>query len=221
MKQVIPFKKEINLKNKFDSITSLTLEHDYHINDEIIEGVFLVNGTLRSTEASLVDEDFFYKLPFEIALSDLIDKDTINLKINDFTYKIISDEELSLDIKLDLEYEEDNLSDKFETFLNDNVRNEEVQEDEVIEETEPILEDDIIINAEKDKLDEESTSTLTDFVADKKNYVLYKVHLVKEYEDYNSICAKYNVPMNLLNEYNDMKELKIGDKVIIPYVKND
>ena len=96
MRQTIPFKKNLVLNNKFDNITSLTLEHDYLVDEDAVKGEFIINGTYHATEASLIDEDFYQKLPFEIALSDRIIKDSINLTIDDFSYNKVSDDTVTL-----------------------------------------------------------------------------------------------------------------------------
>jgi LysM repeat protein len=49
-----------------------------------------------------------------------------------------------------------------------------------------------------------------------EEYVTYHVHVVSSKDSIESIMKTYNVNMDLLKEYNDIKELKIGDKVLIP-----
>ena len=41
---------------------------------------------------------------------------------------------------------------------------------------------------------------------------------MKETDTIESICLKYNVSENILNEYNDMSNVSIKDKIIIPEI---
>ena len=52
------------------------------------------------------------------------------------------------------------------------------------------------------------------------NYVNYRVYIVRENDSIDSIMKKYNVTKNILEDYNDLNDMKIGDKIIIPYVKD-
>lgn len=224
MRQTIPFKKNLVLNNKFDNITSLTLEHDYLVDEDEVKGEFIINGTYHATEASLIDEDFYQKLPFEIALSDRIIKDSINLTIDDFSYNKVSDDTISLNIDLLLNYdEEESKPERLERILEELDLDDEdriVKEPEMITSVkEETLEDEILkeitVNPKQEKV---NTEIISEFVSDKKNYVTYKVYIARELDDFNSIAAKFNVTLKDLEEYNEIKELQVGDKVIIPYV---
>ena len=121
MKELITIKKDIIFKTKINEITSLNLEHDYKIEDDFINGKLILSGTYKMTEASLVEEEFIYNIPFSIALSDEIRKDTIKIEIDDFKYDIHKDvmkitTELELDCekyesKIDKEFSIDNIDD--------------------------------------------------------------------------------------------------------------
>ena len=49
-----------------------------------------------------------------------------------------------------------------------------------------------------------------------EEYVTYHVHVVGNSDSLEGIMKLYNTNMDLLNNYNDIKELKVGDKLIIP-----
>ena len=127
MNETIPFKKSITFKTKIEEITDISLEHDYKIMDDIIDGDFILEGTYKMTKASVITEDFFYKIPFQIAINDRLLKESICLSIDDFSYEIEKNETLNLDIKLALTAEE-NLDD----FIEEVVLNEskEIEENE-------------------------------------------------------------------------------------------
>ena len=53
-----------------------------------------------------------------------------------------------------------------------------------------------------------------------ETYSTYKVYLVRENDSIESIMEKYDIDREILGLYNDLSELKIGDKLIIPTLTN-
>ncbi len=49
-----------------------------------------------------------------------------------------------------------------------------------------------------------------------ENYASYKVYIVREEDTIESILVKYTIAREELEKYNNLKEIKIGDKLIIP-----
>ena len=125
MKQIIPLKKDIIFKSKIGDITNINLEKDYKIKDDLLEGFINVFGTYKMTEASVLEEEFNYKVPFGVSLSNGLKKDTIKIEIDDFNYSFNKDV-LSIDVLLLFECDD---------------YNEEVEKQEDIEEIEeePII----------------------------------------------------------------------------------
>lgn len=50
----------------------------------------------------------------------------------------------------------------------------------------------------------------------KDNYVEYNVYILRDGDSVDTILDKYSVSIDELKDYNDIDNLKIGDKVIIP-----
>ena len=48
------------------------------------------------------------------------------------------------------------------------------------------------------------------------SYATYHIHIVKEGETIETICTMYQSNMNLLADYNDLREVNMGDKIIVP-----
>ena len=48
-------------------------------------------------------------------------------------------------------------------------------------------------------------------------YTAYSVYLIKEDDTIDTILKKYNVTKDDLSAYNDLSDIKYGDKIIIPY----
>ena len=88
MNCVIPFNKIIKFDTNIAEITSISLEHEITINDTSILGNFLISGEYKSHEVSVNVEKFNYTLPFDFALPESINPESINFEITDFTYKI-------------------------------------------------------------------------------------------------------------------------------------
>ena len=49
-----------------------------------------------------------------------------------------------------------------------------------------------------------------------ETYKSYKIYIVREGDDLEFIMEKYATTKETLEQYNDLKEIKIGDKIIIP-----
>ena len=203
MKEIIPIKKDILFKTTIGEITSINLEHNYKVKDEIIEGNLLLSGSYKMTEASVLEEDFYYKIPFAIALTKKIKKDSIVIDIEDFKYNIIKDV-LNINVLLELKCEEE----KFEELKESN-------EVEIINEEKSDNIENEIINDEV-KINEDISNITNNIVNNENKYYTYKIYIVRQNDTVESICNKYNVTLDDLNEYNDLSVLNIGDKIIIP-----
>ena len=101
MKQIISFEKEIPFKTMIGEITSISLEHTLKFEDESsILGDFIVSGTYKMTEASRLDEEFSYKIPVDILLTESLEEEGRSVEIDNFTYEIVDEEALRVQIDL-------------------------------------------------------------------------------------------------------------------------
>lgn len=101
MKKLVPFTKEIEFKTMISKVTSISLEHTLRVEkDNLISGYFILEGTYKMTQASQIDEDFSYKIPVDIELDEKYDTSNITLDIDDFTYEVIDEEKMRLNITL-------------------------------------------------------------------------------------------------------------------------
>lgn len=104
MKQIITLEKEIAFKTMVGEISSISLEPDLvFINDSEIEGNLIISGTYKMTEASTLEEEFNYKVPVEIMLTNSLVEDKRKVDINNFTYEIVNEEALEIKIELLIE----------------------------------------------------------------------------------------------------------------------
>ena len=89
MKQIIPFNKDITLKNKIKELTSISLDNDLTLKGEdLITGNFYLTGSYKTTEK---EETYSYKIPCEIAISDDYDTYNASIDIDDFNYNVNQD----------------------------------------------------------------------------------------------------------------------------------
>ena len=229
MKETIEFKKDCMLKTYVSSISDITLSHDYKILVDTIEGYFDVAGSYKATMSSVEKEDFFYTIPFTIALSSLIDKDSINLSIHDFSYETEKDV-LHLKMVLDMEYSK----------LPEEVNNEETGEKEM-EEVNDVIDDYInekdllspkdfhdevmldktaTIKETNNEITDNNMKTIFNNVTEEE-YSKFKVYIMREEDTLDSILLKYNVKIDDITDYNDVENTHVGDKIIIPIIKNE
>lgn len=230
MNQKIEFKKDCMLKTYVSSITDISLTHDYKILDDTIEGYFDVTGSYKVTMSSVETEEFMFTIPFTIALSSLIDKDTIDLKLSDFNYSVEKDV-LHLKMFLDMDYQEIEIkedikdNEEIDNMINDLMDKEsttnikspsefhnEVMLDNVLDSKEEV--------STKEEVSEKNFNTIFNEVKE-NDFSKYKVYIMRSEDTLESILVKYNVTMDEIKEYNDIDNINIGSKIVIPYNKNE
>ena len=236
MKIIIPFKKEVVFKDNISEITSISLEHELNISDYLVKGNFIITGDYKVSDASSTVLPFNLDLPIALAIEDRYDVSKAICDIDDFYYEIVNDRKLSISIDISV----DKLSEKeiTETKKNievlDNIEEERCidTEDEIISndekeklETSSEVRDDIkkvedTNNIEVNKTDEVNKKIKTLFNTDSgtEEYITYQIYIIREGDTVESIVAKYDIDMESLKEYNDLSDLKLGDKIIIPRI---
>ena len=65
-------------------------------------------------------------------------------------------------------------------------------------------------------LDKEEISSVFNNVSSVDTYATYNVYIVRDGDTIESIIDKYGIDIEELKKYNDISELKLGDKLIIP-----
>ena len=226
MKQTIPFKKDITFKTKIGELTAISLDNDLTLKGEdLIVGNFYISGNYKMLEGSISEEEYSYKIPCEIAISDEYDTYNATIDIDDFYYEIINDEILRVNITVIL----DNLEKK-EEFLKKEARSEEIEvlTDESKEETEKkVFEDEINLSIDnefkEEILEKPNNDRVMSFYETKEKvkkqtdtFLTYKVYIFKEADTIESILEKYNITKEDLSDYNNLEEIKAGSKLVIP-----
>lgn len=241
MNKKINIEKTIDFKKNVSEITAISLEHDLKFLDSVsINGNLIVTGKYKTTLAAEGEEEFSYKIPVEISLTDSLNLDTANVNIDDFSYDVVDGKALLCNIMLIIEGEvinnerncDGDLTDIKDLDLPkiDNVKNIEILDDEYNEEgkstDEKIKEEkeaennreEIIL--ESDEIESED-SGLFNIDSSKETYGTFIVYIVRQNETINTIISKYNTSLEEIEKYNDLKDLSIGKKLIIPLLKNE
>lgn len=212
MKKIIPFKKQFTFKTNVNEITSISLENTLHKNEKEIEGDLIINGTYKITETSTQVDQFEFKIPINIEIDNKYNIENIKIDINDFYYEIINNMILEVNVEIlidNIEELEEQIQEKIEEKLPEKIESKE--ERCIEEETE-------ITKKEKDieKQEKIEINNILDIKEEQEEYSTYHVYIVRETDTLETIQSKYNITKEKLSEYNDLSEIKIGDKIIIP-----
>ena len=234
MKKKVTFDKSMEFPSMIGQISAISLDSALRFVDESsIEGDLIVSGKYKLTEASQLEEDFYYKIPIEITLTENLDIDNSSIEISDFTYEtqenmLICHIELFINgievIKENI-IEEERECDGDEKMENEiEIPHKKIEEekirDEIFEEKKNIQEEikeelDKDSSEEKEELEKDS-SLFFNFKDDDDQYGTFIVYIVRQNETINSIIEKYHTTLEEIEQYNDIKDIQNGTKLIIP-----
>ena len=231
MKQIIPFKKELPFKTRVSEITSISLERDINILDEgVVSGVFHITGDYKMNASSVNREEFSFDLPFDITLDPRYDLDSVSADIEDFYYDLVNEDTLkvNIDLYVEAEYLKEEVGNTTDDTSGDvdNTRCDavDIEEDKELDFTPSVNFEKIekeTLSTEKDAEDREELSAEDIFsnLDDTETYTTYYVYVVKEEDTVEKILNKYNISREELESYNNISDIKPGDKVIIPKIR--
>lgn len=225
MNLIIPFTKDIKFNTSIVEIVSISLEHDYTVNDSEILGNFIISGDYKSHEVSVNKEHFEYVLPFSVDLTTRIDRESVDFAIEDFTYEIKNNDTLEVRIEYSINALEEKQEEPKEEIIEEPLF-ERVEENTTLEDMldsidEDITRDDTEIKEETEEekrdVSEEDKKTIIDSINEAdENFVTYHIHIMKETDTIESVCTKYSTTSSILSEYNDLSTVAVNDKLIIP-----
>ena len=220
MNKKVNIEKIIDFSKSISDITAISLEHDLKfVNGENIEGNLIVSGKYKTTLVAEKEETFNYKIPIEITLTESLDVNTTNIDITDFVYDIVDDKSLLCKIELVIngsvmeenrECDGDILGEKEIPKIDDNKKESEILEVDNFEEE--------VTRDEEETVEEKELFNIDN---GKETFGTFIVYIVRQNESINSIISKYNTSLEEIEKYNDIKDLSIGSKLIIPLLKNE
>ena len=247
MRKNVNFEKRIDFPTMVGEISAISLEEDLKfINESSIEGNLILSGKYKLTEASRLEEDFNYKLPIEISLTEKLDISTSKVEISNFTYKMMDENIMLCNIELlieglelldesrecdgDVSEIEIPIKEDIDKVINNEFINDTdtLESDFLLKENNEVKydkRDDIVVNKKEvaetvdiNKDDKVENTSIFNIDEDSETYGTLLVYIVRENETINSIITKYNTTIEELEKYNDLKDLSIGTKLIIPLV---
>ncbi len=216
VRKIVPFNNVLQFNTDVSEITSISLEHDIKKAEDAISGTFYISGEYKITDGLLEKEPFKFDLPFDIALGNKYNMDSLDIDIDDFRYELVGHNELKVNIDLYLDGE----------IIPDEPIREVVEEPVKTEITESLdLLDELLPESEakneepEDNIDvdnqNENVNIFNAFNEEEK-YATYRVYTVEEDDNLDKILEKYQVTKEELAKYNILDNLKPGDKLIIP-----
>lgn len=180
-------------------------------------------------------EDFYYEikndnklvLNIEIFVDGLIEKEVISdIEFEDIDDRCITPED-EIDINNDIELisnEEINSIDieEFNTMVEEENKNIQQRRENILDNDLILEENNFTREREEKNMEEREYIDNNSLFSDNgvKEFVTYKVCIIRQGDTIDSILEKYGVTMDSLNKYNTINELREGDKIIIPYEKN-
>lgn len=135
--------------------------------------------------------------------------------------------------KIDEEQKEDTINDNKELLTDieveesqkviDNIINTDKKEEVVIEDKkeEPVIKNDTQEEVKTATDTKVMNSIFSAFANTEETYTTYSVYLLRENDSIENIIENYGVTREELSYYNDLDNLNVGSKIIIPTVKKD
>lgn len=223
-------------KTNLAEITSISLEHSLKKEDEhVIAGSFSLNGEYKITDTSTNTEVFSYDLPFDIHMDDHYILDHCTVDIDDFYYEIVNENVLSvnIDVCVDKIEEKPLIEDKEVEFeqvlvpkepepireevLEREVANQEMERKEERPVKEEVEMEETEVKKEEVKVElSEGTTLFGSMDENSETYMTYRVYIVRQGDSIENILSRYGTTREDLAAYNDLSEVKLGDKLIIP-----
>lgn len=199
MKKIVPYKKELEFKTEVAEIASISLEHTLQkVGDNYISGNFMLNGEYKIVDISVNTEKFDFELPFEISIDKKYDTSNLTIDIDDFYYELKGDKmAVNIDVLLDNLEEKEEVRTVIEPEVKKEVKVEEKKE--VPLETKDEVRDNFLNNLNVTEA-----------------YRTYKVYIIREDDTLNSILERFQVTKEDLEAYNDISNITVGLKIIIP-----
>lgn len=236
MNEAFVIERDFLFKENIFEITSISIEHDYDINGEKLEGDFIISGDYKVHEVSINKEDFSFKVPFTHELRSNINLDTINLEITDFSYELQNGDELHVHIEYIITAEQGLIEFADETSLDEFLKTNDAEVIDLSEEPPRFKDIEEATKMEFPQITDETTApvesleeetpepsealtnqtTILNSINSEETYIKYHVHTVMPNDTLEGILNKYKINLLELKKYNSFETLEINMKLIIP-----
>lgn len=220
MRKVIQFKKELPFKTSIGEITSISLEHTITTKEiELISGIFYISGEYKMMETSINKEAFDFELPFDIALDSRFDLKNSKFDIDDFYYEIINGDTLKVNIDVFIEgltTEQRCIEDEEFDSIKPDKQKEAILNLENLDDDPVIDINDINNNEVVAKIKNNDNINILENISSNETYATYYVYTVLEDDTLDKILEQFKVSKEEVANYNDIENIKVNDKLIIP-----
>ena len=200
-----------------------TLEEDFQY---AIPVDIMLTKELEEDNRSIAIHDFTY---------DIRNEDTLHLYIDVLVkgrevIELEEDEEEVIEPvreeqpKIDEEQKEDTTNDNKELLTDIEVEESQKVIDNIIntdKKEEPVIKNDIQEEVKTTTDTKVMNSIFSAFANTEETYTTYSVYLLRENDSIENIIENYGVTREELSYYNDLDNLNVGSKIIIPTVKKD
>ena len=226
--QKIYFEKMVDLNHQLSELLSISVDEaiNYKIEDYGMkaQGAIEITGEfLKKAGKERFNETLEIDLlaPFE----KVIDQRDFNIKVEDFDYRIlegnllvtvqanvygvVASEDKHIEdhcLRGEDEVDIDLVEEIKEALQQEEIKTDEVSSKEVITSNEEVVE-----QKREDKIED-----LIE-ISDQQDLVPYYIHVCVLNDTYESISSIYNVPENIVREYNKDKTIEVGSLIVIPY----
>ena len=205
---------EIELTERLDLSSVKTSINDFNyeiINDDVLK--CNIDLLLEGVEEIVLDDE----IPLE-TLTEKI-KDTKDLLDKDLTREC--DGDLKNDSDKVIEEKNEIIEEAVTVKNNDKNLTEEILENEIsMPEAETNENLNIIEKKESDDMEDNKTNNISSlfqvFENSEETFTTYSVYIIRKEDSIEKILDTYNVTKEELSEYNDLNNLEIGSKIIIP-----
>ena len=231
---------EHNLSIEDNNIISgeFIVSGDYKMNDSSINTEPFIHGlpfditldTKYDMNRIKIDiDDFKFEIINEEILKVNIDVVIEGVELIELNEEEV--EEIKPDLIIDARKEKEDEALIEEMFIDDDIFNEEDDNDRIfnIKKEDIMIDNDVmdlfkqtdeeIVKVDKqDDLENTMNSIFNNFSDKDEKYVSYYVHIIRENDNIEMIANKYGVTVEQLKEYNDIQQITLGNKIIIPYI---
>lgn len=230
---------DIEVLDKYD-LTNLVIDIDdftYEVVDEDVLRVHIdllldklelkENNEEEASDDDLLDDDLFLEVedevPLEVTRKEEETEDREERKEEEEKEEMREEKE-----EIKEEFQEDITTDREEKEVEDvaqKIGNDFREEQEKLEQVqeEVTLECDESPKAVEYVLEEnsETPSLFSSFDNSNETYSTYSVYILREGDSLDSVINKYKTTKEKLEEYNDLSDLKVGMKIVVPSNKNE
>ena len=211
---------DIEVDDKYD-LSNLIIDIDNFTYEGLDEEVLKVNIDLLLDKLELKKEEQVRKI--ETLEEEVVNAEDLFLEIDDKKdLTILNDDDIEIldveQVKKENMRDEDNYDDEVEDTFK---KIEEQKEAEEINLNNINVEEQTSESNKKSLETENSPSLFATFDTSQETYSTYTVYIVRENDSLDEIMNKYKISKEKLEEYNNLNEIKIGTKLIIPNIKDE